>query len=75
MELSTLMHLAKIDSRLQTGEVADALGITPADVRRLAMLSDGLQPVPDPSRRTRQYRAVDVLAWRNAHPHYERTDR
>ena len=69
-----LYYLARIGGTLRTGEVAEVLNITAADVRRLGMLSDGLNAVRD-GRRTRSYLASNVVSWLKAHPEYPLPDR
>lgn len=67
---ANLHYLARIGADLRTGEVAEVLGITPADVRRLGMLKDGLHPLRD-GKRTRTYNAGVVWRWLLAHPQYD----
>lgn len=62
-----LLYLSKIGADLRTGEVAEVLGMTPGEVRQLAMLTDGIQPVPNPHSRQRRWLASDVLAYLNKH--------
>jgi hypothetical protein len=59
MDDSGLRYLVRIGSELRTGQVAEYLGITGEEVRRLGMLADGLRPVFTPSGQ-RRYHARDV---------------
>lgn len=59
MDDSGLRYLMEIGGELRTGQVAEYLAISAAEVRRLGMLTDGLHPVFTPGGQ-RRYHARDV---------------
>lgn len=73
MTKSYLYYLARIGGTLRTGEVAELLGITPAEVRRSGKLIDGLKPISD-GRKTRSYLASDVKSYLDKRTRDKRTN-
>jgi hypothetical protein len=59
MDDSELRYLVKIGGELRTSQVADYLGISASEVRRLGMIADGLHPVFTPGGQ-RRYHARNV---------------